>query len=279
MLITKYLNAEARFTGTVRYFPVAGASVIENYRSPDFYVFLLFEKCSGIHTVDFIDYQQKDLQLHISFPGQIHSWNSGSETIGHKLLVSKSLIETSLFVTQFAHLKSNGYPVIDISHEVFNHLVREFSAIGHELGLPTPSWDVIHLRTQLVTAITNRLLEEVTDVTSIQKITHPVLVKFQFLVEEYFREMRSVAEYAEKLFVSANYLSALCRKFKGVPPKKIIDQRIILETKRLLYGTDMSIKDLANNLGFPDPASFSNFFKSNTGMYPKKYKNGASSLK
>lgn len=270
--IIKDLDAEAATESLAAYFQMAGAHSIENFRSPDRYVFLLFEKCSGNHVIDFRKYQQRDLQVHISYPGQIHSWETGADALGHKLIMDRRIIERTLSAKQLSCLTSNRYPVIDISRTVFDDLEYEFTTIGKALKEPLPKWDIVRSRLQLVLTVISHLIEESNHTFLLQTDSHPVLNNFHFLVEEHFRTTRSVSAYADKLFITPNYLTILCKKHLGIPAGKIIDQRIILEAKRLLLGTDASVKEITHFLGFSNVPNFSNFIKSNTGLTPREYK-------
>ena len=71
---------------------------------------------------------------------------------------------------------------------------------------------------------------------------------------------------------SPKTLSNLFSKNNGPSPLQVIKARIIQEAKRLLQYTDNSTKEIAYELGFDDPASFSRFFKDNVGESPTNYK-------
>ena len=72
-------------------------------------------------------------------------------------------------------------------------------------------------------------------------------------------ESKSVFFYAEKLAVTPNYLNVLTKKTLGVTAKELIDAHVVLEAKRLLKGSDESIKQIAYNLGFYTIGSFSSY--------------------
>ncbi|MEO1713481.1 MAG: helix-turn-helix domain-containing protein, partial [Bacteroidota bacterium] len=99
--------------------------------------------------------------------------------------------------------------------------------------------------------------------------------KFNFLVDMHFREKRKVKDYAELLFKSPKTLSNLFAIYNQRSPQQIIQDRIVLEAKRLLKYTDRSNQEVAYDLGFEDPAYFSRFFRKNTGLSPSAFKNNA----
>ena len=270
--IKKDLDAEARIREKVGYRRMAGASRIENFRSPDFYVFLLFEKCSGVHSVDFVEYEQKDLQVHISFPGQIHSWDTGPEAIGQKLLISRQLVELAPFADHFLSTPLNRFPLLDLSQEDFRKLDYEFAATGRALGRTEFAHAEVNLRLQLIIAMLDGLVakQEQRETGNI----HPLIISFRNLVDRRYRELRLVADYAALLHVTPNYLNILCRRSLGLPAKELISQRLLLESKRLLLGSGMRIKEIAYELGFPDISGFSTYIKEKTGLSPRDIKGG-----
>ncbi|MDN3673511.1 helix-turn-helix domain-containing protein [Flavobacterium branchiarum] len=95
---------------------------------------------------------------------------------------------------------------------------------------------------------------------------------FRKLVKENLKEMRFVKDYADKLNISIKTLNEVCNSIYGKSPKKIIIEEIVIESKRLLRYTDLSIKEVAFELLFIDPSNFIRFFTNATGMSPKQYR-------
>ena len=100
-----------------------------------------------------------------------------------------------------------------------------------------------------------------------------IIRKFNLLVEKNFKSEHSVSFYAEQLCKAPKTLSNLFAIFNLKPPSQIIQERIIVEAKRLLRYTDRSVKHITFELGFEDVSYFSNFFKKNTGVSPSDFRN------
>ena len=96
--------------------------------------------------------------------------------------------------------------------------------------------------------------------------------KFIELVEANFLHERSVAFYASRLNVHPNYLNAVIKKTTGVTAKESIQNRLLLETKFLLHSTKLTIKEIANQVGFSDPNYFTVFFKRCENVSPANYR-------
>ena len=96
--------------------------------------------------------------------------------------------------------------------------------------------------------------------------------RFLALVEEGFREQRSLPAYARELGITATHLSRVCRRFAGLSALAIIHDRVVLEAKRSLAYTPATIAHIAEELGFADPAYFTKFFAQHVGETPSAFR-------
>ena len=96
--------------------------------------------------------------------------------------------------------------------------------------------------------------------------------KFCAAVEDHYQDKYSIADYSGLVGVSASHLTRLCRKFLGMSPQLLIRHRRLLEAKRLLKYTRLSVQEVASNLGFEDAAYFCRTFKKNNGVTPVKFR-------
>ncbi|CAM1343431.1 helix-turn-helix domain-containing protein [Tenacibaculum amylolyticum] len=95
---------------------------------------------------------------------------------------------------------------------------------------------------------------------------------FKRLVSNHFIEHKSVAYYAEKLNLTANYLNDRIKVHTGKTAKEHITSRILLEAKNMLLYTDMDIAEISYTLQFNEPSYFGKFFKKHTQQTPKKFR-------
>lgn len=96
--------------------------------------------------------------------------------------------------------------------------------------------------------------------------------QFNLLVEANFHQEHSVQYYADRLHKSSKTLANIFLLYNEKTPIQMIHTRIIIEAKRLLYYTSKSIKQITYELGFEDPAYFTNFFKRNTSQSPVEFR-------
>jgi AraC family transcriptional activator of pobA len=99
-----------------------------------------------------------------------------------------------------------------------------------------------------------------------------IVREFNFLVETHFKSIHSVTKYAELLNKSPKTISNIFRKISPKSPLQFIQERRMLEAKRLLVYSTKRIKEIGFEVGFEDIQTFSRFFKRNEGISPSKYK-------
>jgi AraC-like DNA-binding protein len=98
------------------------------------------------------------------------------------------------------------------------------------------------------------------------------LRKFSQLVELHFKNLHTVADYAKLLFVTPKNLNKKVTQFGNQSPNEIIKDRIILEAKRLLAHTTLTIKEIGYSLGYEDDAYFIRLFTKQTSISPQQFR-------
>lgn len=106
-----------------------------------------------------------------------------------------------------------------------------------------------------------------------------ILQNFMTLLDKNFREHKMVADYADQLSVTPNYLNEVVKKSTGQSAGHHIRQRIANEAKRQAIYPDNCMKKIAYDLGFCDLAHFSKFFKNTTGTNFSDFKKSGVMLK
>lgn len=98
------------------------------------------------------------------------------------------------------------------------------------------------------------------------------------MVEESYSRHYPVAWYAAQIGITAAHLNVLCRDAANQSALELIHQRVLLEAKRNLVYTSMTVSVVSYTLGFSDPAYFTRFFKRQTGLSPKDFRLQAKSM-
>ena len=109
-----------------------------------------------------------------------------------------------------------------------------------------------------------------------QPLYNKIVVEFKKLLNTYYKsninELPNVNFFAEKLNLSPNYLSDLLKNITGKNAQAHIQESLVERAKELLSTTNLSIKEIAYNLGFEYPQSFSTMFKKNTQQTPLQFR-------
>jgi AraC family transcriptional activator of pobA len=105
-----------------------------------------------------------------------------------------------------------------------------------------------------------------------------IIRQYNLLVENHYKKEHRVKFYADQLNRSPKTLANLFAIYNSLSPLAIIQNRVLLEAKRLFMYTDKSSKEIAYELGFEDVAYFSNFFKKLSSHSPSEFRKSKTSL-
>lgn len=94
--------------------------------------------------------------------------------------------------------------------------------------------------------------------------------KFFHLLAVYYKEKRTVQFYADKLNITAKYLSTAIKKATGRPVLEWLHEAVLIEAKMLLKTTGLTVQEISDRLNFSSPSAFVQFFKKHVGTTPKK---------
>ncbi|RZJ36805.1 MAG: AraC family transcriptional regulator, partial [Chryseobacterium sp.] len=155
---------------------------------------------------------------------------------------------------------------------IFDDTSRQRVKKGFEILNQILSIDKNPTDTEIVLAYLNALLVELNTAYFKNKERTNVLnnnlskfIEFKIVVETHLTEQPSINAIAEKLALSTNSLYRIVKEYSGISPKDFLTNRLMIEAKRKINYSNLSIKELAYELGFNDPDYFSRLFKKCTG--------------
>lgn len=123
-------------------------------------------------------------------------------------------------------------------------------------------------------SIINKRIMSQKELEKASSTRHKMLFEqFLDLVTHYHNKERSMGFYADKLCITPKYLSKIVKDTSGLSAPKWIDQYVILEAKQMLKHSDLCIKEISDDLNFPNLSFFFKYFKKHTGMTPNQYRN------
>jgi len=94
------------------------------------------------------------------------------------------------------------------------------------------------------------------------------------LIEENYQKNLSIDAYAQLLNITPNHLTQTVKQVTGNTTLKLLQNKVVIETKRLLVHTDMTVTEIADFMHFPDQSYFTKFFKKACGITPLQYRKG-----
>jgi AraC family transcriptional regulator, transcriptional activator of pobA len=244
----------------------------------DFYTILLVKKANAVHYIDFNKYEMTEKQVFFVSPGQVHQIVEQEKSFGYVFMFSCEFLIRNYIALNFiddVNLFNDfgSTPPLPVNNpeadklsgyceqmlEIYQSSIQ-FSdqALGSYL--------------QLFLIQCNNLCTLSENNTQIREAGNTILRKFKQLVDENYAKWHNTTEYANALFVSPDHLNRVVKVLIGKTAKEFIQSRIIVAAKRLLYFSEQSLKEIAYELGFTEPANFSAFFKNITGIAPSEFR-------
>ena len=241
-----------------------------------FYEVIWIDSGESRQAIDFTEYELSPQSLFFISPGQLHIFEEWEPLIGGSILFTENffllnhqdkdkLFELSFLDNFYANslLKPSAENFADIRHTI-ELLCREQSrnnrsnAIGHSL---------LHV---LLTQI-----QRCVDVQSGQAYSRKYVIlykKLKNLLDQHFSENWPVSSYADKLNITQHHLNLVCKQVTGKTASDVVRSRSMLEAKRLLTFTDLTVSEVATRLNFLDSSYFARVFRSETGQSPVTFK-------
>jgi AraC family transcriptional regulator, transcriptional activator of pobA len=250
----------------------------------EYYEILWFTHCRGKHMVEFITYDLTPNTLFVFSRNQIHAFINITDLKGHLLRFSKTFLRRlpESYTAAMTHslFKMHDSPVRQLSDENVLTLSSLINLINSESQQPHRPFheNMLALLLHAFLIEIERLKPLKGDLSNERWTTLKTYYQFSALLEKYYIEHYPVEHYAELLGLSAKRLGEICKQAAGMTPKRIIEEHLGLEAKRLLRHSDLSIKEISFRLGFEDPAYFSRFFKKTVSMSPSAFRISGSEM-
>ncbi|MBQ8152368.1 MAG: AraC family transcriptional regulator [Prevotella sp.] len=139
-----------------------------------------------------------------------------------------------------------------------------------------------HYRTDLVKALLLAMFYDMSNViwrveqqgAKSQTRADVIFAQFIRLLEQHFRKERRVSWYAEQLCITPKYLAEIVKQVSKRTPNEWIDNYVVLEIRVLLKNSTKSIKEISDELQFPNQSFLGKYFKEHIGVSPSQYRKG-----
>jgi AraC family transcriptional activator of pobA len=226
----------------------------------DFHVLAIVGSGHGVVTVDFIRYRLERGTIVWIRPGRVHRWDDIAAVNGTLVLFRpESVPQGSTGADPLGPVSWRQADRPALVRIAADHLRREYDA---SRARPFPG------STAILRALLEVLLVRASDCAPPPPAGREIFTAFAAAVDVYYASSRMVAWYARRLGYSPRTLSRATHEAVGRSAKQFIDDRVVLEAKRLLAHTDITVTECARRAGFDDPANFSKFFRARAGLAP-----------
>jgi AraC-like DNA-binding protein len=235
---------------------------------------------SGRHIIDFREYPIVPDQLFFVSPGQVHQVIVEGHPTGVVIQFTCAFLEQFSiredFVSNLRLFRNSDetppLPITDrmkVRLRIFSDNMLETFQVAVDMQYETiGAW----LKLFLIECNTHCSLHSDPNPQNAE-VGRTIVRNFKNAVEKHYVEWHQVKEYAETLNVTPNYLNEVIKTAIGQSAKEYIQNRLILEARRMSLFTPQSNKEIGFNLGFEDPAHFSKFYKSYTGHSLQEFRN------
>jgi AraC family transcriptional regulator, transcriptional activator of pobA len=252
----------------------SGKNMIQEIHRHDFFYILALEKGKGNHEIDFNSYRVRNHTVFIIRPGQVHSLELKAGSTGFLIA----------FKTDFYNSRNNGSNILRTaaSKNVYQFNAREFKKLDSILNYIFQEYntkqdryhDVIKANLDILfIEITRHRRNDKSASSNSNLYTQERLDEFLELLETHLTEHKQASEYADKLNLSPYQLNAITKTMLNKTCSEVIDEYIILESKRYLLATSKQVNQIAYSLGYEDVSYFIRFFKKHTGYTPEVFRN------
>ena len=252
------------FEGTEMY-----EAITRPHRLTTYKISLLLEGEVSNYT-DFKEYTTKAPALLFLSPGQVYQHVGNS---WHKMVSVK-------FYKDFLMNEAQG--ILSCWECLFNQVILPINSKTALEELETYAHlmeqEYVHRRPQRDLVVRNLLTAFVvaaarlgsceTKILQMNSSENKLVKQFHSLTDEHFLKYTQVSQYADMLYVTPGHLNDLTKMATGRTAKQIIDEKRVMEAKRLLFWGKHSAKEIANHLNIEDDAYFNRFFKKHTGQTP-----------
>ncbi len=226
---------------------------------------MFFEQGGGKNLIDFVEYEVKSHACYLIYPGQIHLLSRVPGSHGYLTQFQLASIASPqlLRLLQEKAWSGQGAVLFEEDQEAMRKAMPFVELIGCHAQSQAPH------RRETQQHLLQAMLYALFSLTTTTKTSPAIDADFyQFLqlIDLHFKQNQTVRFYLDRLPITEKKLAALTQKLRGLSPLQIIHQRILLEAKRMLVTGNQAHKEIAYDLGFDSPASFSAFIKKKTGL-------------
>ncbi len=239
------------------------------HKHEDYFELIFLREGEGFHWIETEKYLVSTPDFYFLKPGQMHCWQFTAIPKGYVIMVKMSYfneIQESNTINIFRQLSDRfridlpeGYSPETVLQSMFEEFTKpsEFSV------------EIIH---GLLTALVAKMMQLASVQSNEKKVANTLYDKFLDLVFTECPRLHLINDYAHLLNTTPQTINAACKKHSGKTAGDIISAQLLLEAKRYLLHTDITLNEIADILCFNDTSYFGRFFKQHEGITPAQFR-------
>ncbi len=227
--------------------------------------------------IDHKGYLVKQNEMFLLFPGAVFQTASRSEDfVGYMVgagIEHTGQLDFAAALPLYFHIREN--PCITLDPEDVDVVVELGDTIKKKvrrLEHPYRKEIAHHLILSLFYEISSIYQRGQPTIQKSRKRDDELFEQFLFLVTQHCRRERRLEFYAQQMFLTPKYLSSVVKQVSGQSASQWISQVLIVAAKGMLHTSGLTVQQISNELNFPNPSFFGQYFKKYTGLTPKAYR-------
>jgi len=249
---------------------------IDEVHKHTFYEILWVDEGSSRQTIDFQSYDLRPKSLFFISPGQVHEFESWQGLKGGTIMFTEGFFlqnqqnKDKLFELNFL---DNVYfnPNLLLQCNDYTTFRNYIDLLVAEKKRAIPNEEILQSLLHILLLQVQRSIESNENINTTKR--NIILFKqFKNLLESNFTRALTSSYFADKLNITQHHLNRIVKEITDKTTTEVIKARTVLEAKRLLIFTDLSVSEIALKLNYFDSSYFSKIFKSETGKTPVEFK-------
>lgn len=240
-----------------------------DYHQIEFFAILIISDGEVRHLVDFEVANLKKGDCLIITKGQVHAFEKDASYNGYLLMFSEEFIQkhfTSSTVSKIPFLYQQNDQQLVFNNKENNQLLTKLLLNGLNNNTKVKA-------NQIGALLSYYLLNLISEPTEQESLSRKQDYFFQFkkMVVDKHTSSRNAKDYALNLNISYKHLNDICKFMANRTAKALIDDFIILEAKRQLVLSSLTVKEIGFKLGFEEASNFRKYFNKHTGISPNEF--------
>jgi AraC family transcriptional activator of pobA len=239
------------------------------HKHDDYFEIIYLSEGEGFHQIEDIQYKVNTPEFYILKPGQLHYWQFTAIPKGFVVMFRPSLFDT-LKDADISNLLNQLQTLSQIKIHLSYSPANAFEEMLNEYASNT------NYTSEIIKGYIKILIIKIIQLSEIElgKSVTPnnLYARFCELIQKEVPALNKVYDFASLLNTTPQNINAACRRYGGKSASQLIGDQILLEAKRYILHTELTVSEIAFTLSFNDSSHFVKFFKKAEGITPIQFR-------